>query len=172
MVKKSLNLIIVIILGLTLAACGTDTNDVPSIAATPTAIMEEESLDGEAKVIAFTQCMRAHGIEYMDPVVDSKGNGPQPEFFEGVTYTREELAAPYRASSHHLEGLTFGQERENLSEQLVHFVELAACLRDGGYEVDDPTTETPQTWLIKFRVEYDWDDPEAMADYEECNREN
>jgi hypothetical protein len=88
---------------------------------------------------------------------------------EGFTVTREEMAEPYAACSHHLEGLSFGRERRDLSAQLNEFVELASCLREKGYDLDDPTAETLDDWLIDFRVGFDWDDPEATADYKECS---
>jgi hypothetical protein len=64
---------------MSLSACGTDSKDVPSLEATPTAVVEEVVPDDEAKVMAFVQCIRDEGIEYQDPVVDSDGNVQQPE---------------------------------------------------------------------------------------------
>ena len=165
--KKSF--ILIIVFGLTLAACGSDSKNVPSMASTPTVVAEKEPIDNEAKAMAFTQCMRDQGIEYRDPIVDSEGNVQQPDFAEGVTYTRGELAEPYSVCSHHLEGLTFGRERQVPTDQIDYYIELAECLRDKSFDVDDPAVETLQTWLLDFRVEFDWDDPKALADYEECN---
>jgi hypothetical protein len=86
-INKSIPIIIVIIIGLVLGACGSVSKDVPSIAATPTVVSEKEPLNDEAKVMAFSQCMRDKGIEYKDPVVDSEGYVQQPELVEGVTYS-------------------------------------------------------------------------------------
>ena len=175
MTKRLARLILVALIGLALAACGSDSNDVPSLnaedtqRAEPTADLADAALDDEAKMMAFVQCMRDEGIEFKDPVVDSDGNVQRPELVEGFTVTREELAAPYEACSHHLEGLTFGRRREDVSEQVDHFVAVATCLRDKGYDVDDPTAETFDQWGADFRVEFDWDDPEAQAAYEECS---
>jgi hypothetical protein len=69
---------------------------------------------------------------------------------------------------HHIEGLTFGQDRPDLSEQIDKYIELAACLNDKGYDVDEPKAETLEQWLIDFRMGFDWDDMEAMEAYEEC----
>ena len=82
----------------------------------------------------------------------------------------EGLAAPYEVCTHHLEGLTFGRAREDLGERVDEFLALAECLRekDIDFDMNDPTAETLKTWLTDFRVEFDWDDPEAMAAYEEC----
>jgi hypothetical protein len=113
--------------------------------------------------------MRDEGIEFKDPVVDSDGNVQRPELVEGVTYTRAELAEPYEACAHHLEGLTFGREREDMTERVDQFVALATCLREKGYDVDDPTAETIDQWGVDFRAEFDWDDPDAKAAYEECS---
>lgn len=175
MTTKLAKMILVTGIGLILVACGSDSNDVPSLntddtqGVESTAVVEEEPLDDEAKMMAFVQCMRDEGIEFKDPVVDSEGNVQRPELVEGFTITREELAAPYEACSHHLEGLTFGRGREDVSEQVDTFVALATCLRDKGYDVDDPTAETLDQWGADFRVEFDWDDPKAMAAYEECS---
>ena len=169
MTNKLAMLILVAAIGLVLAACGSASGDVPSLGATPTAVAEEETLDDEAKVMAFVQCMRDQGIEYKDPVVDSDGNVQAPEFAEGFTVTREELAAPYAACSHHLEGITFGRGRRDVSALLDQFVELATCLSEKGYDMDEPTAETLGQWLTDFRATFDWDDPKAMGAYEECS---
>jgi len=157
------------VIGLVLAACGSASGDVPSLGATPTAVAEEEPLDAEVKVMAFVQCMRDQGIQFKDPQVDADGNVLPPEPVEGVTYTREKLAEPYEVCAHHLEGLSFGREREDVSERLDQFVELATCLSEKGYDMDEPTAETLGQWLTDFRATFDWDDPKAMEAYEECS---
>jgi len=169
MPNKLTRLVLLAAVGLLLAACGSVSDDVPSLRATPTRVVEEKTLDDEAKVMAFVQCMRDQGIEYMDPVVDSDGNVQPPTLAEGVKVTREELAEPYAACSEHLEGITLGRERNDVTERVDQMVELATCLRDKGYDVDDPTAETLDQWGVDFRVEFDWDDPEAMEAYQECS---
>jgi hypothetical protein len=169
MTDKLTTLVFLAAIGLVLVACGSNINDVPSLGATPTAVVEEEPLDDEAKVMAFVQCMRDQGIEYKDPVVDSEGNVQRPEFVEGFTATREELAEPYAACAHHLEGLTLGRQHADVSERVDQFVALATCLNDKGYEVEEPTAETLGVWLSDFRTTFDWDDPKAKAAYEECS---
>lgn len=162
-------LILVVAIGLLLVACGSASDNVPSLGATPTAVVEQETLDDEAAVMAFVQCMRDEGIKLKDPVVDSDGNVQAPEVVEGVELTREEWAAPFEVCGHHIESLSFGRERGDVSEQVDQFVTLATCLRDKGYDVDDPTAETLDQWGADFRVEFDWDDPDAMAAYEKCS---
>jgi hypothetical protein len=55
-----------------------------------------------------------------------------------------------------------------VSEQIDMYLELAACLNDKGFEVDEPTAELFEQWLIDFRMGFDWDNTEAMQAYEEC----
>jgi hypothetical protein len=65
--------------------------------------------------------------------------------------------------------MTRGRKREDASARLDELVELAICLREKGYDVEDPTAETLAQWGKDFRVAFDWDDPEAVVDYEECS---
>ena len=69
----------------------------------------------------------------------------------------------------HLEGLTLGRERPDVSQQVDQGVALATCLREKGYDVDDPTAKTLDQWGTDFRVEFDWDNPKAKAAYQECS---
>ena len=69
----------------------------------------------------------------------------------------------------YFEGMTRGSESQDTSEQVDQYVALATCLREKGYDVDDPTAETLDQWGKDFRVAFDWDDPEAQAAYEECS---
>jgi len=152
MENKTAKLMLLITIGLFLAACRSATDDVPSLAVTPTPIM-----------MAFVECMREEGIELKDPVVDADGNVQSPEVVEGVELTREEWAAPYAVCSHHIEGISFGRESADTSAQVDQFVTIAICLNEKGYDVDEPTTETFEQWAGDFRTEFDWDDPDAMA---------
>ena len=175
MTNKLAKLIPVAAIGLVLVACGSDSSDVPSLNTEDTPLVEsttespDDTLDDEAKMMAFTQCMRDEGVEMVDAAVDSDGNVQRPTLAEGVEVPREKLGEAYEVCAEHLEGLTMGREREDLSEQVDRFVALATCLREKGYEVDDPTAETLDQWGADFRVEFDWDDPKAKAAYEECS---
>ena len=158
---------------LLLVACRSRSNDLPSLdtkrRATPTAVVEEEPLDDEAKMMAFTECMRDQGIELVDMGVDSEGNVQRPTLAEGALVSREEFGEAREVCGVHLEGLTLGRERQDRSEQIDRYVALATCLREKGYNVDDPTAETFDQWGADFRVEFDWDDPKAQAAYKECS---
>jgi hypothetical protein len=159
---------------LAIIACGSSSNDVPSLnqdtrRAAPTAAIEEEPLDDEAKVMAFTECMRGEGIEVVDAGVDADGNVQRPTLAERAPVTREEYGAAMEVCGKHTEGLTFGRERQDVSERVDQLVALATCLREAGYDVDDPTAETLDQWRVDFRVEFDWDDPKARKAYEACS---
>ena len=157
-------------------ACGPDTVDVASLErvdATPVLRPTEDSsravVEGEAEVMAFTQCMRDQGIEVKDPVVDADGNLQRPEPIEGAQLNLEDLRPAFEACQQHLEGMTFGRERPDVSEIVDQLIELTNCLRDKGYEVDDPTAEKLGQWRGNFRTQFDFDDPAAVEAYEACN---
>jgi len=151
------------------AGCGSASGKVPSLAATPTPTVEALERTAEDKLMAFTQCVRDHGVDIMDPVVDSDGNVQAPTLADGVELTRQEWQRLYEACGDHIEGISLERERQDLSAQLDKMVAVASCLRSKGYEVDDPTAETIDEWLIDFRLDFDWDDPGAKAAYEDCS---
>ena len=157
-------------------ACGSDTAGVASLervestpVVRPTEDSPREIVEGEAEVMAFTQCMRDQGIEVKDPVVDADGNLQRPEPIEGAQLTIEDLRPAFEACQQHLEGMTFGRERPDVSEIVDQLIELTSCLRDKGYEVDDPTAEELGQWRGNFRTQFDFDDPDAVEAYEACN---
>ena len=155
-------------MGVLLAACGSESEDVASLAATPTAAVEDVVLADEIKMMAFTQCMRDQGIDLVDPVVDADGNVQKPELSEGFAASKDSWAAAYEVCGELLEGITFGKERVDLSETVDQFVELATCLREKGFDVDDPTAETLDIWLEDFKMSLNWDDSEVVEAYESC----
>jgi hypothetical protein len=167
---KNRSLLFMITFGITLflTACGTNAVYVPSLAATPTPGAVMDTPDDEALVMAFAECLRKEGLPVTDPVVDADGNVQLPELLEGETVAREEWGEAYEACGYHIEGLSFGREEKRKVEQLETYLAIATCLNEKGYEVEEPTTETLEMWMKDFRVEFDWDDPEATADYEGC----
>jgi len=112
MASKLAGLVLVAAMGWMLIACSSIAEDVPSLEATPTAAVEEEPLsdsddvatlkttddvqveatdeatdsilDEEATMMAFSECLRDHGIEALNPVVDADGNVAKPDFPEGA----------------------------------------------------------------------------------------
>lgn len=168
MTNKLAKLILVVAIGMVLAACGSESEDVASLAATPTAAVEDAVLDDEAKMMAFTQCMRDQGVELLDPVVDADGNVQKPELAEGFGASKDKWAAADEVCGELLEGVTFGKERVDMSEVVDQYVALATCLRQEGLDVDDPTAETLDIWLTDFKTVFDWDDPGSLEAYQSC----
>ncbi len=178
---EHITLIVVAVIGvLVLAACDSDSDDVRSLNTEETQVVvpatdsvAADAADGvrdnEARMMAFTQCLRDQGFDVLDPVVDSEGNVQKPELAEGVDPKREDLGEAYEACSEHLGGFSFERKRVDVSEQVDQFVALATCLREKGYDVDDPTAETLDQWGAVLKFSIDWEDPTAVTDYEECS---
>lgn len=139
-------LVLVAAIGSILVACGSASEDVPSLSVTPTAAVEVEPLTDEEMLMAFTQCMRDEGIELVDASVDAEGNVQRPTIAEGAQASREDFEEAMEVCSKHLEGLTRSRERQDVSEQVDKLVELATCLREKGYDVEDPIAETLDQW--------------------------
>jgi len=166
---------------LILTACQSSSNDVATLqdtehtqVETPKADEPDPVQNNEAKMMALTECLREHGIEVLDPVVDANGNVQKPELAEGVEWDKKAGQA-WEACEHHLEGFTgWGKKDTDASEQaeqLDRYITLATCLREKNYDIDDPTAETLDIWMDHFKKTIDWDDPAAVADYEECSGE-
>jgi hypothetical protein len=174
--KMMILIAVVVMSALLLTACGSDSNDVATLKDTentqvevPKADASDPVLDNEAMMMAFTECLRDQGIDVLDPVVDAEGNVEKPEFAEGVEYDKEALGAAYEVCGEHLEGFTFEKKRVDVSELVDQYVALATCLREKGYDVDDPTAETLDEWGDSFKDAINWDDPAAEVDFQECS---
>jgi hypothetical protein len=168
-------------IGLLLVACQSNSNDVATLQGAGNTQVEASdvedgspALDDEAKMMALTECLRDHGIEVLDPVVDADGNVDKPELAEGVEWDKQAGQA-WEACEHHLEGFKgWGKKDADASEQveqLDQYIALATCLREKNYDLDDPTAETLDAWMGNFKKSIDWDDPAAVADYAECSGE-
>jgi hypothetical protein len=155
-------------IGLVLTACRSNSNDVPSLSATPTSGAADEVLDVEARMMEFTECLRNEGMEIIDPVVDSDGNVQKPELVEGSVISKEEWNAAFEVCGEIIENITFGKEEVDRSEQVDQYVELAACMREAGFDIEDPTAETLDIWMGDLKTTFDWDNPDAQAAFDTC----
>ena len=98
------------------------------------------TVDQEAAMLAFSECMREQGIDLPDPTVDSDGNaqilregdGPPP------IAEREAMEAAFETCDEHLEGMTSGFDTNDQTELQDRLLEFAQCMRDNGVEMDDP----------------------------------
>ncbi len=152
MASKLAGLVLIAAIGWMLIACSSAAEDVPSLGATPTAAVEEDPLDDEKKMMAFTQCMRDEGIELVDAGVDADGNVQRPILAEGAQASREDYQEAMEVCGKYLEAMTRGRERQDMSEQVDKLVALATCLREKGYGVEDPTAETLDQWDFKSTI--------------------
>ena len=146
-------MVLLLALGLMAAACGSEDDagsGIASLEATDVAVGDSADsgaveVDTEEAMLAFAACMRDNGIEIEDPTVDADGNvqfgsfrGPGGEVPE---IDREVIDAAREACEDEIEGvaLGFGGRGEfDLTEMQDTFVEYAACMRDNGYDMDDP----------------------------------
>jgi hypothetical protein len=108
MTNRMAVMVLVTAIGFVLVACSSTSDDVPSFdtgagqQADPTAVVEEEPLGDEAKMMAFTQCMRDQGIELLDAGVDAEGNVQRPVLAEGAQVSEENYQAAMKVCGKHL----------------------------------------------------------------------
>jgi len=170
--RKSITLLLGITMVLALA-CSSPSTDVASIDKTEaTTVAVQTSSDDssiqtdEEKVLEFTQCIRDQGIEIQDATVDSDGNLQPPRPVEGASMNFQELRPAFEKCRESLDGMTFGRERVDLNEQIDDLLEVTECLRDAGFDLDDPNQENLREW----RGQFDFEDPALQKAFEECGR--
>ena len=170
--RKSITLLLGITMVLALA-CSSPSTDVASIDKTEaTTVAVQTSSDDssiqtdEEKVLEFTQCIRDQGIEIQDATVDSDGNLQPPRPVEGASLNFQELRSAFEKCRESLDGMTFGRERVDVNEQIDDLLEVTECLRDAGFDLDDPNQENLREW----RGQFDFEDPALQKAFEECGR--
>ena len=165
---------ITLLLGITIVlafACSSASGDVASIDTTEaTQVAIKISNDDspiqtdEEKVLEFTQCIRDQGIEIQDATVDSDGNLRPPRPVEGASMNFQELRPAFEKCRESLDGMTFGRERVDVNEQIDDLLKVTECLRDAGFDLDDPNQENLGAW----RGQFDFEDPDLQEAFEEC----
>ena len=165
---------ITLLLGTTIVlafACSSASGDVASIDTTEaTQVAIKISNDDspiqtdEEKVLEFTQCIRDQGIEIQDATVDSDGNLQPPRPVEGASMNFQELRPAFEKCRESLDGMTFGRERVDVNEQIDELLKVTECLRDAGFDLDDPNQENLGAW----RGQFDFEDPDLQEAFEEC----
>ena len=145
--------------GLVLTACGAE--------AEPAADREQDNRDA---MLAYTKCMREHGVDIPDPQPGQRGIRLMAP--EGVS--PEEMEKAEGACRKHLEAieppeLTDEQQKEFQEAALAH----ARCMRDHGIDIPDPTFGEDGRAEIRIRRGEgrsgpDPDDPKWKAAEEAC----
>jgi hypothetical protein len=138
---------LLVVLALVLVACsggGADPGGVASLvdpSAAPTAAAPEESLDPEAAMLAFAQCMRDNGIDMPDPEVSGDGGmtfGFQARPGTG-TDDMDKLEAAQAACEKFLpKGGPDGRPMEIDPEMEQAMLDFARCMRENGIDFPDP----------------------------------
>jgi len=99
------------------------------------------SLDPEEAMLAFAECMRDHGIDMPDPVVNGEG-GMAFEFEArpgGGTKGMDDVQAAHEACQQYLpQGGPNGRPNEIDPEMEQQLLDFAACMRDHGIDFPDP----------------------------------
>jgi hypothetical protein len=168
MENKYFQLLFVLVISLILAACGSASNDVPSLAATLIPDTADDERDEEALMMEFAECLRNEGMEITDPTVDADGNIQMPELVEGATATKEEWITAYDVCGEIIENITFKEKEVDRTAQLEQYLEIAACMNKAGFDVSEPTAETLDTWMTDLKSTIDWDDPDAQEVIDSC----
>jgi hypothetical protein len=153
---------------LVLSACSSGSENVASLGPTLTPVEERQAQTEEERVIEFAECLRNEGMEITDPSVDAEGNIQMPELVEGATATKEEWGAAYEVCGEIIENITFEKKKVDRSAQLDEYLEIAACLREEGINVNEPTAETLEIWMEDLKDTIDWEDPDVEKAVDAC----
>jgi hypothetical protein len=185
---KNRMILLVAVLALVATACGGsgdgDGSGVASLSTidsgsgdSATGVSIADNVDPEQAMLDLTQCLRDQGIEIADPTVDAEGN-PQlarPEF--GEEGANEAFRTAIRGCGELLEGVTLGRQGLDFSALQDTLVEYAGCMRDNGYQMDDPDFSSfgqppqdgePGQGGGRIFGQFDLDDPEWQAANEAC----
>jgi len=166
---------LIILLGTT-AACGDsgkgNDNALPDAAGASTSAStsadDEEELDPEDAMLKFAQCMRDQGVDVPDPTdggIRVNGEGLSQEQMESAQAACQkwmDMAEPDDG----------GQEMSE--EEKQSFLDMAACMRERGYNFPDPTFDGGRVTQKIEKGEGDLpgpDDPAFEKDQEECSAE-
>jgi hypothetical protein len=163
-------LFLVIAICFVLSACGPGGSDVVSLGEIAMPADEYKILDLESLMMEYTACLRKEGLEVSDPVINTDGEVGKPQFSESVS--KDDLLAANEVCAPLLEGYTFGKKEEDLSQEVDNMLALAACLREEGIKIDDPTAETLDTWQGDLKSAINFDDPSLVQVFETCSGGN
>ena len=123
-------------------ACGTGDNGgdgVASISGTnpPSSSAKDDPDDDVDQLRAYAKCMREHGVDMPDPVVD--GDGGVSMSIDGTDKTAADKAD--KECKHLMPN--GGEPPEVSPEDLDRMRKEAQCLRDHGVDAKDPTADKP-----------------------------
>jgi len=166
---------VTLLLGLS-AGCGEASDDggsaLPDAAGASSdapADSDEPDLDPEDAMLKFAQCMREHGVDMPDP---TPGGGIS---VNGEGMSQDQMEAAQAACQKWMDmAMPEDGGRELSEEEKQSFLDMAACMRERGYDFQDPTFDGGR---VTQKVEKPApgapgpDDPAFEKDREECSAE-
>ena len=201
---------LVVVLAL-LAACGGGSESPSGLASlsegdgTTTTTAAATEADVEEAALAFSECMRDQGVtDFPDPQFSEGGGGVilgSPDGEDGgIDFESDEVQAAFEACGEALERAAFGPGGGNFDETEFqdNLLAMAECLRDQGFDVDDPdlsnfgpiaggpppddeasedgdggegTAGGPETRTFSIFGDLDIEDPDVQAAMEICQEE-
>jgi hypothetical protein len=159
------------------AGCGDDTkNDdsaLPDAAGAsseaPTGDDDEADLDPEDAMLKFAQCMRDHGVDMDDP---KPGGGIN---INGEGLSESQMNAAQKACQKWMDMAEPEDGGHEMSEEEKQsFLDMAACMRERGYNFPDPVFDGGRVTQKVEKGEGDQpgpDDPSFKKDMDECSAE-
>jgi hypothetical protein len=164
---------VTLLLGLS-AACGNGSGDdgsaLPDAAGASSASPsgdDEADLDPEDAMLKFAECMREHGVDMPDP---SPGGGVR---MNGEGLSEDQMEAAQAACQKWMDMAEPEDGGKELSEEEKQsFLDMAACMRERGYNFPDPEFDGGRVTQKVEKGEGDLpgpDDPAFKQDMEECS---
>ena len=165
-----------LVLGLSAAACGDDSKDgdsaLPDAAGASSeapADDDEPDLDPEDAMLKFAQCMREHGVDMPDP---EPGGGIR---VNGEGMSEDQMEAAQSACQKWMDMAEPEDGGHEMSEEEKQsFLDMAACMRERGYNFPDPVFDGGRVTQKVEKGDGDQpgpDDPSFKKDMEECSAE-
>ncbi len=190
---KTRVLVLLLALGLIVAACGGSDESDSGVATLETGdtvaaveqsdVDADEEVDAEQAMMALAACLRDEGLDIQDPTVDADGNVRFGGLRGGggedaaAAVDRETMRTAMNACQEQLEGvaLGFGGRDFDITELQDTLVEYAACMRDNGYDMPDPdfssfgpgSGEPGEGGRGPFGA-VDFDDPDFLSAQQAC----
>jgi hypothetical protein len=134
-----------------LAACSTPAGSADSVVTLASAdpgasgAPSASPLSPEQAMLAYAQCMRDHGIDMPDPVFNSSGDGGGTVTQQGVGVDPQSapgFQAAEDACKHFMDDVKRNVTGKPMSaEEQQAFLDFAACMREHGVDMADPTFE-------------------------------
>ncbi len=164
---------VTLLLGLS-AACGNGSGDddsaLPDAAGASSASPsgdDEADLDPEDAMLKFAECMREHGVDMPDP---SPGGGVR---MNGEGLSEDQMEAAQAACQKWMDMAEPEDGGKELTEEEKQsFLDMAACMRERGYNFPDPEFDGGRVTQKVEKGEGDLpgpDDPAFKQDMEECS---